>query len=55
MWPIKKYIQRQQATIAAQIYNWPIYKLCTRKGKIPRSNRFRMVVVSILGMVVIVT
>ena len=40
LWPMKEYIQRQQATIAEYIANKPIYELCTGVGRIQGSRRF---------------
>ena len=38
IWPIKEYIQRRQATIAAHISNQTIYELCMGSEKIPVSS-----------------
>ena len=40
LWPIKEYIQRQQATITEHIYYRPIYELCICTEKMPRSSLF---------------
>ena len=40
MYPIKEYVQRRQATIAAHIANRPIYELYTGVENIPGSSRF---------------
>ena len=38
--PIKEYIQRRQATVAAQVVFRPIYDICTGAGKIPVTRMF---------------
>ena len=38
IWPIKEYIQRQQATISVKVAYPPIYELCTGAEQIPGSS-----------------
>ena len=40
VWIIEEYIQRRQATVAAQVACCPIYELCTGAEKISESSRF---------------
>ena len=39
IWTIKEYIQRRQATIAAEVDLMPIYEMCTGAEHIPGSIR----------------
>ena len=40
LWPTKKYIYRQQDTIAEYIANLPIYELCMGAERMPVSSKF---------------
>ena len=40
IWPIKEYIQRRQANVAAQVDCHPIYELCAGAERVPGTSRF---------------